>query len=140
MDTSSKVSWLKLPAALGSGGREESLALELEKRVQDKLAAGTYSAQELDHVQRLSVNPVQGELQIPDKRLEKLRRLCQVWDIDLRVGQITSHRKLLGPFIVAFKKLLFPIMRVFLKNLIAEQREFNAAAISLLAELSNRKE
>lgn len=140
IEKTKSAAWLELPASLASNGGEANLAAELEKRVQERLASGEYTSQELDHVSRVDVNPIQGELNIPDKRLEKLRRLCQVWDVDLRVDKITSHRKIIGPFIVAAKKLMLPVIRVFLKNFIAEQREFNAAAVSLLAELSNRKE
>jgi len=133
--------WLTLPAALKeNGAAEQSLQQALESRVQDKLSRGEYSLEELDHVARVDLNPIKGELYISDKRLEKLRRLCQVWDVDLRIDKITSHRKFLGPLIVAFKRLLLPVVRVLLKNFIAQQREFNAAVVSLLADLSNRKE
>ena len=84
------------------------------------------------------MHPVKGVLQVSNDQLEKLRRLCQVWDVDIRPGEITSHRPIIGRVIVAGKKLLFPVIRALLKNYLSQQREFNAAAISLLADLCSR--
>ena len=89
-------------------------------------------AAELDAVHDRKADP-------DDPSLDKLRRLCQLWDVDLRCSGITSHRPVLGPFIVAMKKLFYPFLRVFLKDALQQQRDFNAAAVSLLADLASKQ-
>ncbi|MCB0353122.1 MAG: hypothetical protein KDD64_06335, partial [Bdellovibrionales bacterium] len=75
---------------------------------------------------------------VSDEVLEKLRRLCQLWNVRLLPQEkITSHRPLIGPVIVAVKKAIFPIVRYILKDVLHQQRSFNAAAIQLLAEIAS---
>ena len=81
-----------------------------------------------------------GSLKLSKKRLEKLRRLCQLWEVNLKPAEITSHRKVIGPLIVAVKKLVYPILKVLLKETIKQQRDFNAAAVALIADLANESE
>ena len=81
--------------------------------------------------------PLSGVAMTEEQRLDKLRRLCQLWDVDVRVNNISSHRKVIGPFIVLVKKILFPFLKVLLKDFIEQQREFNATTILLLSEINN---
>lgn len=121
-------------------GREDAnLESELKQSSERVLAAGELSAKQLKHVSNLKASVVDGELQVNDVVLEKLRTLCMSWDIDIKPREIASHRKFIGPVIVAFKKLLYPIIRALLFNTIQAQRHFNGTAISLLAEIANNK-
>jgi hypothetical protein len=129
--------WLKLPES--ASGRSATLAAELEERVQQRLRTDEFKADEIKYVGKLDMRPVKGDLNISESELEKLRRLCQVWDIELRTENITSHRKVIGPLIVWTKKLILPVLKALFRNMIEQQKEFNAAAISLLAEIGNRK-
>lgn len=74
-------------------------------------------------------------LKASDVELEALRRLCQIWDVDLKQPAITSHRKFIGPIIVAAKRIVFPILRTFMRDTLRQQRDFNAQAIALLMQL-----
>jgi len=140
------MSWISF-GGVSSGGQEPErlqaaagLAQALERRVADKIAAGKYKREDVHYVRDVTFMPVQEALQLSTDRLEKLRRLCQLWEVDLKPPrEISSHRPLIGPIIVGAKKLFFPILRVFLKETLRKQRDFNAAAIALLADVANEK-
>ena len=125
------MSWLTV---LGKDAPE--LAQELEERTAGRMAAGEFSEENVRYIRELDLSAAPGTLTVSDESLERLRKLCAVWDIDLKVFSITSHRRVLGPLIVAAKKLLFPLFRVFLKECIQQQRAFNAEVISYLAFMS----
>lgn len=131
-----KQTWLKLPSNVSM--KSEELAAQLEAKVRMRIQNGEFTEDEVAHVSKLDMRPVK-ELEVSKDQLEKLRRLCQVWDVDINPGEITSHRPVIGRFIIAGKRLLFPILKALLRNFISQQKEFNAAAISLLAELSSKK-
>lgn len=127
-------SWLHLP-----WGTDDTLENLLAERVANNLREKKYSKEDLYYIKHVDLNAVKGSLDVSDVELEKLRVLCRSWDIDLKPGSITSHRKIVGPLIVCFKKLLFPLVRMFLKDLIQQQRSFNAATLALIAEIAARK-
>jgi hypothetical protein len=124
-------SWLKV-----AGKPADALAAELELLVRKKIESGKFRSEDVEYIERINRQLVKGTLALSDSKLEKLRRLCQLWEIEVKSGEISSHRKVVGPFIVAFKKVLFPIVKVLLKDTLRQQRDFNAAAIALLTELS----
>jgi hypothetical protein len=109
----------------------------IRERVAEHIRDGHYSADEVGYIAAIDEMPVKGTVDISSERLEKLRRLCQVWEVDLRYNNITSHRFLIGPIIVAIKKIFYPVIRAIFKDYIRQQKEFNAATIALLADLSN---
>ncbi len=119
----------------------ESPALEgtLRDAVCAKIARGVFEERDVEYLAKLSRPVVDGALELTDARLEKLRRLCQTWEVGIKQANITSHRKIVGPFIVGVKRALFPILRILLKDFIKQQRDFNAAAITLLADLSREE-
>jgi hypothetical protein len=127
-------SWLNI-----RGKDAPDIAEALEQSVNAKVAAGKFRREDIEYIARIDRQLVKGTLDVSDSRLEKLRRLCQLWEVDLKAGEITSHRRIIGPFIVAFKKLLLPMVRVLFKDTLRQQRDFNAATISLLTELSQEK-
>ena len=111
----------------------------LDVLVEERMRGRAYTPDEAAYVAKVDLSAVKDPLSVSDRRLEKLRRLCQAWDIEIRPVNITSHRRIVGPLIVAAKKMIFPVLRLFLKDFIRRQKEFNAAAIALLAELSNER-
>lgn len=127
------MSWLSV-----GGKDDDNLASHLEDAVSAKQKSGEYTAEDVKYVQKLSLALAKGELRVSDESLEGLRRLCQLWDVDIKVYSISSHRKIIGPVIVAVKKLVFPILRVLMKEFINQQRTFNAEVIAFLAHLSQQ--
>lgn len=118
---------------------QADLVNHVHQKVADHIEKGHYTADEVKFIAAMDEMPVKGAIAVSDERLEKLRRLCQVWEVDLRYRNITSHRRIIGPIIVAFKKLLYPVIRAIFKDYIRQQKEFNAAAIAMLADLSNEE-
>ena len=116
---------------------QPDLAAYVKERVEEHLKENHYSRDEVKFISKINEMPVKGSINVSAERLEKLRRLCQLWEVDLRYQNITSHRKIVGPLIVAMKRLLYPVIRAIFKDYIRQQKEFNAAAIALLADLSN---
>ena len=124
-------SWIRI-----EGADQPELAGRLKARLDRKVRADEVNLDEIRRVEKLTFLPA-GKIELGGESLDKLRRLCQLWDIDLRCQGISSHRPLIGPLIVAIKKLLYPVLKVFLKDTLQQQRDFNAAAVSLLADLAS---
>ncbi len=126
--------WLQI-----CGAHDQALENELSSNVQNKIKENEFSEDNVYYIKKLDLSLAKEGLEISDDRLDMLRQLCQLWYVDLIPRKITSHRKFIGPIIVAFKKALFPLIRYFLKDFISQQRKFNSRAISLFADLANHK-
>ena len=126
--------WCKIPLASG----DETIIADMEARCVERIANTKLSEQDVQNIRNRKLDLIPKHLMVDPVKLEKLRRLCQLWEVDIRVGEITSHRKFIGPVIVQAKKILFPVIRFILKDLIREQRDFNSASISLFAEICNQ--
>ena len=112
------------------------LERELLRRVEARIGQGKFNWHNVRYLEKVSFAPVRGKLQVSEGRLEKLRRLCQLWDVHLKGTEISSHRPVIGPVIVFGKKILYRILSVLLKDFVRQQKSFNAGVVSLLAELS----
>jgi len=110
----------------------------LKKRVLSKISTREFTEENVAYIRDVNLEAIEGSASLTDDTLERLRRMCQVWDADLRPFTITSHRKFVGPIIVGAKKLLFPIFKGFLKDFISQQKSFNAEVLSYLTWLSHR--
>jgi hypothetical protein len=119
--------WLKV-----CGSDQPELEKLLTDQVEKKIVAGNFAAHDVDYISRYPVSLSSGALTVNDLQLEKLRRLCQLADVQLIPTKISSHRPYIGPVIVAAKKVLFSILAVLLKDTLRKQRDFNAAVIGYL--------
>jgi hypothetical protein len=128
-------SWLKI-----EGNPVVGLQSSLEDIVKNKVLAGKYAERDIKYIASLSRPVLNEKLAVTAERLEKLRAMCQSWDVDFRPVQIASHRRFVGRFIVAAKRAVQPIIKAILKDTIAQQRNFNAAVISAVTDLSNEVE
>ncbi len=135
---STDTGWIQIPD-MAQASLPAEFSQQLALRVEQRVASGQIRPEELQYVKDLNLSVGQRGLAISDKQLEKLRLACQLFDVDLRTREISSHRKFIGPIIVAAKKALFPIIRVFLKDFLHQQRSFNAAVIDALTELCAEK-
>jgi hypothetical protein len=129
------MAWLKIPLSGARDGRqiEDSLAQKVLERVKE----GAFQARDIEYIAKLPL-PITGEtIHVDEVDLKMLRRLCSLWEVDVKASQISSHRKFIGPVIVAAKKALIPVLRMVLKDTFQQQREFNAQAILLLTRLAH---
>ena len=124
--------WLQVP-----GADSEMLAEHLSVRASERTKRHEYLLEEVEYVATRPLSPASATLRIAPERLERIRTLCKLWDVDIRTLNITSHRKIIGPIIVALKKLLYRFLKALLKDTLRQQRSFNAEAVSLLVDLSN---
>lgn len=142
----SEKGWIQVPGTTGN-----EVAVNLQRAVEARISNREYSQDNVDYIKRINrslVHTISGgdersgeaRLSISDDRMQRLRRLCQLWEIELKVGEFKSHRRFIGSFIVAGKRLLVPIIRMILKDTLRQQRDFNAAAILLLTDLSEEVE
>ncbi len=131
---STRATWLQTP--LNDTASLERLTAE---RLKSRFHSGSINLEEYNSVTEMKRTLFSGALKLGPQELENLRKLCQLWDIDIRPVEVTSHRKFIGPFIVLGKKIIYPILRVLLKDLLRQQREFNATSLSMIAYLIKDK-
>ena len=120
------------------GEAAPELSRQLSESVARRISEGKYTQKDIEIVSKIELPLIDGKLNVNAKDLEKLRELCKLWDVDLKPLHISSHRKFIGPVIVAAKKLFYPFVRAIFKESHKQQREFNAATISMIAEILNR--
>ncbi len=121
-----------------NGKLSPELEAEVKKRVSDRIATGKYRREDVDYVKNLDLFPLKDASNLDSEMLERLRRVSEVWEVKLGYDEITSHRPLVGPIIVAIKKIIFPLVSLVLKKPLEQQRRFNAEVVSLLAKLASR--
>ncbi len=112
---------------------------QLESKIQNRISQIEYTWDQKKYLEALTFELKLNSSEITAPFLDKLRTACQLWDVDLRNQQITSHRKIIGPIIVSLKKLIAPIIKFFLKDFIRQQKDFNAAILALMIESKNSK-
>ena len=121
--------WLEI-----CGESDVAVANSTHERVRGCVESKEFSWDEVAYVSAVSMKAGNSSLAVTDEQLEKIRRACQLWDVDIRMRDISSHRPFVGPIIVAAKKALYPILQAFLKDFIRQQRSFNAAALALIID------
>lgn len=114
---------------------------ELASTLADKVATlkhtGAFTDTDQMLVDKMNYSVAKNGFATSPERMELLRRLCQIYSIDVRPAQPTSHRKILGPMIVAVKKVIFPIIKALLGPTFKHQKDFNAVVVCLLTDLCN---
>jgi hypothetical protein len=115
----------------------------LLQRVTSKIASGAMPAHEQEYLRRLNLLPTKLEdgsvRSIDPAHIERLKNLCQLWDVQVRETSITSHRKVIGPVIVFVKRMVIRLVRLVLKDSMRQQRDFNAGVIALLSDICSKK-
>ncbi len=116
---------------------DTSLANALTSAVKSWVESGAMPPNEPERVAGISTAIASQSFTTSSQRLEMLRSLCQIYSAGIRAGNITSHRPVIGPFIVFVKKILFRSVAALLGPSFERQREFNAGVIRLLGDLCN---
>lgn len=119
------------------GNVDNELAGALQERIAALRAAGKFTEADQLHISGLSFSVTRDGFVATPERVELLRRLCQIYSADVRPPAPTSHRRVIGPFIVLGKRLLQPVINAVFGPALRNQREFNANVVSLLTDLSN---
>jgi hypothetical protein len=120
-----------------SGTPDSELARALFEKIEALRTAGEFSETDQAHISKLSFSVTRDGFKATPERVELLQRLCQIYSADIRPQAPTSHRKIIGPFIVFGKKMLQPVVNAVFGPALRNQREFNASVVSLLTDLCN---
>jgi hypothetical protein len=120
------MSWMKVPGSPGT------LEAEVAAMVGAALEKGSIKQADLDYLSRYRLAALQESLVLSSRELELLRNLCAIWGREPLRAPITSHRRVIGPLLVAAKKALFPLIRGALGPELQRQQEFNGALIEFL--------
>ena len=126
--------WVKV-----CGKEDTALQHIIESSAQARMKDKGYTQEDVEYIRKYKEQLISGNLEVDQDDLEKLRALCKLWDVELKCTEIKSHRPVIGHFIVAVKKMFFPIIKAMLKDTFKQQRNFNAQAVSLLADIINKK-
>lgn len=107
----------------------EEIMQEIQRRVLEKKQAGIYSDEEIQRITELKqdLSPKKNE-RYSELNLY-LRKMHRHWDVAASATIITSHRKILGPVMVAIKKIGFRILRFIGSAFFTRQTEYNAAGV-----------
>ncbi len=124
-------------------GVAEALEEEVTRRFQARLAAhASYSLIETETVALMPHHFIAASAVLSDKECERLRELAILSRCGLRyLEPISSHRKIIGPIIVAGKRLLWKLLYAQLRKQFDAMEEFNGAMVENLArEMSRTRE
>ncbi|MFN8392676.1 MAG: hypothetical protein U0136_20460 [Bdellovibrionota bacterium] len=111
------------------------LSQDVEKRalaaLQTRLAAGNdLTAEEVEKLSKLSKSLFPHDFSISEETQETFRVLCSFSRCELKPSRsITSHRRFIGPLIVFFKRLSWPLIRFHLKEPFESMQYFNSRLI-----------
>ncbi len=133
-DTPVQTGWFTVAAS-----EDAALAARLTASVRGWVESGAMPANEPARVAGVSTAITTGAFSTSRERLELLRELCQIYSRGIQSEKITSHRPVIGPVIVAAKKILFRIVSALLGPTFRFQRDFNARVIRLLGDLCNEE-
>jgi hypothetical protein len=122
-----------------AGQEDQGLAEEIASSIKARIQSGMFDSRNVAHIASLDFSLVSGTLEANEKEMAVIRRLCQSWDVDLRPFKISSHRPFIGPLIVFVKQIAFRVLRVFFKEFVTQQRDFNAATVALLGTLLSER-
>ncbi len=104
---------------------------ELRARVAERKASGFYSEEEVERIARMELEIQEVLPGYRDDLDHHLAILNDSWDTKAEAAA-TSHRRLLGPLIVATKKLLRRLTAPYINMVLAQQVEFNSTLVRLL--------
>ena len=106
---------------------------KVRARLADRLARGILDRDEIARVSTMPLRTFGGG----DVASEIFRRCCVTWEVD-RVPALTSHRPLIGPLLVAIKRVARRLLRFQTEAQFSRQRDFNWNLLLVLRELLER--
>jgi hypothetical protein len=110
----------------------EQIKVLLESRINSHLS---YTVDEINEIESLEKRLFPQDFCLDVETTKRFRALCALSKHELKSSMsITSHRKFIGPIIVAAKKLLWPLIRIHLKNNFDNLEEFSARTVETLAQ------
>ncbi len=121
------------------GKKDEIFENKINDKVNNLYESGKINSDEVENIDKLQLAKLNKDIKITKDELRYIQRLCQTYDNDIRILNITSHRKYIGKYIVFVKKIILKVISFSLKNFIRQQEEFNTYTIKSLISLYNKK-
>jgi hypothetical protein len=116
-----------------AGEMGDAVAETVRARLAQRLARGILDRDEIARVSTMPLRTFAGE----EAASEIFRRCCVTWEVD-RVPALTSHRPLVGPLLVALKRVARRLLRFQTEAQFSRQRDFNWNLLLVLRELLER--
>jgi hypothetical protein len=116
----------------GDIGREAEETVR--KRLAERYERGVVDRDEVARVTAMRLHTFDGD----EAASEIFRCCCVTWDVD-RETPITSHRAVIGPVLVAVKRLVRRLLRFLTEAQLSRQRDFNWNLLLVLRELLERE-
>ena len=104
---------------------------ELKERVRQRRASGFYSEEEVRRITQMELEVTESVPKFEEEIEQHLATLNDGWDV-AEAPVIASHRRGLGPLIVAAKRLLIRLAGPYTRLALARQNEFNSTLLHLL--------
>ncbi len=104
---------------------------EIKARVAERKASGFYSEEEVQRIAEMELEVHEFLPGYRDDLDHHLAILNDTWDTKTETP-MTSHRPVVGPVIVAVKKLLRRLTAPYINMVLAQQVEFNSTLVRLL--------
>jgi 2-polyprenyl-3-methyl-5-hydroxy-6-metoxy-1,4-benzoquinol methylase len=108
----------------------------VRSRIDKKKQNGSYSPEDLEKIDRMTLQiqsedsePQEGDIQF---RLSQVNYLCDT----RRPPEFSSHRKVLGPLVTGFKKVIRRISEPYIQMVLKNQVEFNVELVRLLNQMA----
>lgn len=121
------------------GESDRQLAKNLAESVAALRSEKGFTESDQAQIQALSFAVTREGFSTTPERMEQIQRLCQLFSMNLRPTNPTSHRPFIGPIIVGVKKVLFPLVNALFGPTFRNQREFNSIVLALLTDLCNEE-
>lgn len=105
-----------------------ALNLEVDEALRCRVdASEEYTWTETRDIARLERTLFPKEFEVENEPLERLRVLARLYRCEIQPPHaIKSHRKFIGPFIVAAKKLLWPVINLHMEPCLDQLQEFHS--------------
>ncbi len=116
----------------GEIGREAEETVRA--RLADRYARRVIDRDEVARVAAMRLHIFEGD----EAASEIFRRCCVTWEVD-REAPITSHRPIVGPLLVAVKRVARRLLRFLSEGQLSRQRDFNWNLLLVLRELLERE-
>ena len=108
----------------------------IRSRIEEKKRDGSYSPEELEKIERTTLqiqsedsDSQEGDIQY---RLSQVNYLCDSG----RPPEISSHRKVLGPLVNGFKKMILKLTGPYIQMVLKNQVKFNVELVRLLNQMA----
>lgn len=98
---------------------EHSISSHLQERLGEH-----YSTTEIEHISALDSALFPADFELNEVDSNTFRSLARLSHCALKPAHLQSHRKIIGPFIVAVKKLIWKFMKVHLEHAFDGLQEF----------------